>query len=128
MGKKSDNLTIANRIDQIYKEMLDGKVKRDILRYASKWKLSERQIENYIDKANTMLIEDSKTVREAEIARAVSRFNRLYDKAFKEQDYKLCKDIQKDLNALLGLEAEKKIDLTSKGEKFSINIITDAVD
>ena len=52
MAKKSTNIEIDERINTVYKLLLEGNSRTQILQYGSEtWQISERQIEEYIKRA-----------------------------------------------------------------------------
>lgn len=63
-GKKSTDIEIENRIQEVFKLICKGRVRNEILRYASKWDLSDRQVDEYIYRAQERLYELNKTKRE----------------------------------------------------------------
>ena len=58
-GRKANKATVHYRVSQIYQELKLCKSKTDIVRkFTKEWDLTERQIENYITKANKHIRED----------------------------------------------------------------------
>ena len=125
MAKKSEKATVIERTELVFTMQTRGYRRCEIIQYASEngWDIGDRQVDNYILKANEILQAQSETVRERELGRAISNFRELYKKSFEIHDFKACKDIQKEIVSLLGLSEAKKLDHTTDGEKLSINIV-----
>lgn len=103
---KSTSSEIETRIEIVMKMTLQGFRKSDIVRYsAQNWKIKNRQIDNYIIKAKNEIQSIAATRKEEMTYLAVARFEDLYQKAYKNQDWGLCKCIQESINKLLGLNA-----------------------
>ncbi len=104
---KSTNLEIETRIQVVMKMTLQGFAKPDIVRFsAQNWKVKSRQIDNYILKAKNEIQAIAATRKEEMTYLAVARFEDLYQKAYKNQDWARCESIQGNINKLLGLNAD----------------------
>lgn len=121
MAEKSTNVEMEFRINQVIRMLLSGVVKRsDIIRFITEktdWNVQERQIENYIARAKEELKDMMSDELEYQKGLALSRYSDLYAKSLKIQDYANCRQIQKEINIMLGLnEPEKKqIELDHQG-------------
>lgn len=110
---KEDKITQdekERRINLIFQLIITGMNRKDMLHYVAKnekWKVEKRQIDNYIHEAMQLLREMGKVDRDAEFGKAIERLNKLYMARLKIKDHKVCLAIQKELNTLLGLNAEE---------------------
>lgn len=104
-----------SRITEVYKLLIIGLARHDILRYIAEkttWGLAERTVDFLIGKATARFQEHAKTVRDQEIGKAIARMNDLYSRTHRIQDYKTALAAQKELSELLGLYAPKRMELT----------------
>ena len=118
-----DNIT-QKRLDIIIEYVLAGlptrTIKANCRMYDNKnpfeklWDLSDRQIENYIRKANDYFAKESNIKRDLQLGKAIARYNSLYSNSYKLQDYRTCANINEKLCNLLGLN--KLLIEVSKGE------------
>ena len=67
--KKSTNAEINTRVSEIQALQLEGRTRTYILRYGSKWKISDRQIDDYISQAtaitkevNSLSVQDNTSI------------------------------------------------------------------
>lgn len=126
MAIKPTKAEIAQRVSTVYDMLLVGSTRSQIIQYVANktnWDVSNRTIDNYIQRANAKFEEDAKTHRERELGRALARLNMLYQKTLQIQDYQRCLAIQKELNALLGLYEAQKFEIT--GIKAYVSISPD---
>ncbi len=123
-----DNIT-QKRLDIIIEYVLAGLptriIKANCRMYDNKnpddklWDLSDRQIENYIRKANEYFAKQSNIKRDKELGRALARYNSLYSNSYKLQDYRTCANINEKLCNLLGLN-KLLIEVSKNDNKFEI--------
>jgi hypothetical protein len=114
------------RIEDIRNQMLKGMVSRtDILRYITeKYGIKEDQIDKDVAKAKDLIRQSlDNTDRNFLIAQSIERYNILYYKNFKLQDYRECRQIVGDINKLFGLNEPEKLDHSTQGEKIPQIII-----
>lgn len=117
---KSTEAEIEDRVLQILESILEGGNTHEIvLHYASIFKVSERQIYTYIQKANDKFKEYAKTEAKTEIGKALNRMNKLFNKSLQIMDFKTCLAVQKEINVMLGLNAPDKTDITTDGESLN---------
>ena len=113
---KSTNAEIELRVQTVIQMHLQGFSRIDIVRYAAKkWNVASRQTDEYLLKAKEGIKEIASGSKEEQIRTAIARFQDLYQKSYKNQDYKLCQVIQESINKLLGLNAESKLGITVSG-------------
>lgn len=111
---KATDVMAEQRTMEIYHLLLTGNRRAEILQYASEkdWGLTSRQIDTYIGRASAQFKKQSNFKRERERGKAMERLNYLFMKALKVADYRTALAVQKDLSALLGLNAPTKIEVT----------------
>lgn len=108
---KSDNVELNRRINIIAEMLLKGFSKEKIVRYSSEnFNVGERQTETYILKAKETIKQVADKNVEMNIALALGRFNDLYEKSYKIQDYRECRQVQESINKLLGLNEPEKVE------------------
>lgn len=103
-GKKSTDAEYNKRINEVFDLVLRGFNRPDILRYASKWKVSSRTVDTYLSEASKM-IENTFGQRKKEelINDTLAKLSNLYVKNYELEDFKECRGILETRNKLLGL-------------------------
>ena len=116
MPERSTEAEVSQRIEAVFKLLIDGKRPVEIIRFASEngWKVGDRQVENYIARANRLIEDQSATVRSREVGRAITRLTAWLAKAHELGDIKLSLEIQKELNKLLGLYEPTRTEITGQ--------------
>lgn len=112
---KPNKAETEHRITEIYKLLLIGLARHDILRFCAEktqWGLQVRAIEYLIAKATARLQEQAKYIRDIQLGKAIARMDDLYSRTHRIQDYKTALAAQKELNELLGLYAPKRMEFT----------------
>lgn len=121
---RSDSAEVESRIDAILQIMISGLLRsRDILQFIRKDEklnalfgdMPKRTFDGYIAWAKERLVEISQANRENEIALAKSRYEAIIHKALKVQDYRSVIAAQRELSKLLGLEADKNVNVNVTG-------------
>ena len=105
MMSKTTKHIVAERIALVAEMLIDGKDRRSILQFNSEegWCLSERQIDTYIARARQFILSEITRDVEYDYAKAMKRFERLYQKAITSKDYKLALAVNKEVCNLQGL-------------------------
>lgn len=105
---KSTQSTVKQRVRDVLQRILEGSTRAEIVQYYSKkFKVSERQVDNYI-KAGNKLIKESVTKDSVrDYALALARFEQLYNLNFNKNDFKTCVSINKEICQLQGLYTTK---------------------
>ncbi|HEV3436453.1 MAG TPA: hypothetical protein VG122_03780 [Gemmata sp.] len=69
-GKKSDQVTVSQRVEEVLQLRIEGRLFQEIVRYGSAkgWGVSERQIQKYIKKSDDLLVERLDKKRKPHIA------------------------------------------------------------
>jgi len=95
------------RVAKVVELLALGLTRGEIIRYTSektKWDVSTRTIEKYMQKATIEIIAAAKTDRAATIGRAKVRLDMLYKRNMKITDYKAALQVMKREAELLGLD------------------------
>lgn len=104
MKTKSTKSKVRERVAEIVPMLIEARRRVEIVRYGSeKWGVSERQVENYIHKANVYLKERAERDMELSYSKAVHRYEMLYAESLKKKDLKTCVMINEKLSHLQGL-------------------------
>jgi hypothetical protein len=115
MGNKATNAETNKRVNTLYKMLLSGADRAEIIQYGSEnYEIGERAIDDLIAKANEAFEEASKHLREVEFGKALTRLNNLYARSLKVQDFKTALSVQREINALLGLNTPTRLEHTGK--------------
>lgn len=114
MAKKTDDAEVTRRVDQIFHLMVKGKSRLQILQHASEkttWKVSERTVDEYIARAKKLLAKHSEPKKAVELGKAFLRLEYLFDQNLGINDFKAALAVQKEINAMLGLNAPKALEI-----------------
>jgi len=104
--KKATLIESAQRVDTIFDMILQGASRSDVIRYCSEeYGIGERQSEVYMKKARELMQADAEKARSDNFAIAVARYNRLFAKNYKIQDFRECRNVQQALDKLTGVAA-----------------------
>lgn len=119
----------AARIATIYRLLLSGMRRREILQYVAEktdWGLETSSIDKYIREATQEIKEV--TAEEIETARgmAYKRLDTLYYKSLLINDYKTALAVQKEMNELFGLKVIKQEISGNMGVMFIDDVPKDA--
>jgi len=117
--KKSNAHTVNQRINTIAEMLIDGKSKTSIIHYSSdNWNIGKRQTENYISKARELIKGEIVKNIEYDYAKAIKRYENLYNKAIEVEDFRLALTVNKEITNLQGL-SKLKIEHTGNIEFIS---------
>lgn len=108
---KSDTATVALRIEEVLRLRLDGAQFHDVVQFAAEkgWGLKERQVRNYIARADALLVERQDRGRKRIVARHLAQRQALYAKAIRAGDYRTALAVLADEAKLRGLYEEKDL-------------------
>lgn len=111
---KSTSVETEARISKVYEMLISGAKRAEILQYATKkeWGVDDRQVDNYIARAKHAISQQSEVKRNYILGTARARLNLLFYRALNIQDYKTALAVQKEINALEGLNAPQKIEIS----------------
>ncbi len=105
---RADAATVDRRVDHIAEQILRGKTSRTIVQNAAKHKdfrgLSERTIREYIAKAREEIRTRGEFDKTDEFAKALRRFEQIYDLALTKGDLSTARQVVRDLCNLFGIE------------------------
>ena len=100
---KSNDTELAARVNEVYKLLLGGANRQDVLDHATKqeWNVTPRQVDTYIRRAKTALDRESNFRKAVEFGKALNQLNNLYARALKIQDFRTALGVRKELNTVL---------------------------
>lgn len=102
--KKSSKNIITQRVSKVSELLIKGANRDTILQNTSNlWNVSNRQIDSYISKAREVIKQSIIKNLEYDYAKAITRYENLYNKAIEEKDYRLALSINKEITVLQGL-------------------------
>jgi len=111
----ASSVQVDERINAIVDLYLQGVTRlRDIRTYSENenWQVGDRALEKYMTRARKILQKSAEAKRETEIGKAIGRYELLFYKSYKVQDYKVALAAQRALCELLGLNAPAKTAMT----------------
>lgn len=103
--RKADTAEALLRVEAVLRIRLDGAQFHDVVQFASEngWgDLTERQIRNYIRRADDLLVERQEKKRKRIIARRLSQREALFARAVNAADYRTALAILSDMDKLQG--------------------------
>jgi len=117
--RKSTKFEIKQRVTKVAELVMQGLTGAQILQYATEklhWQIKERQIWEYIKRANEMFAEEAQTKTGAEFGKGLRRLNFLFANCLKIQDYKGALAMQREINEMMGFrnKYEVKEEITNK--------------
>lgn len=121
--EKSSKHTVNQRINEVVDMLIEGRNRFKIIQYGSTyWNIGERQIDKYIARARDLIQLDVKKNIEYDYAKAIRRYEELYNKAIENEDYRLALSINKEISTIQGLH---KIQIEHSGDIEFISNIPD---
>jgi hypothetical protein len=110
------------RIDFIIELILAGITQRRFIlqNVIEKYGVAESQVDKDLKKAREILRDALDLERADKLADVLNKYNNLYYKNMKIQDYKECRSVLDSLVKLGGLAEPDKVDHTTGGEKINI--------
>jgi hypothetical protein len=107
--------SVARRVDIVYKLILDGLDRREILSEVAKhhksWKCAPSSVDRYIAKAKQLLSESGERDRDLEWSRTLMRLHDLYRTCRQRNDERTALAVVKEISELCGLKAPLEINL-----------------
>ncbi len=108
---KSTNVEYNRRVNDVYKLLLSGVSRADLIEYATKkWDIKPPTVDLYIAEARKRFEARAEVERQAEFGKALERLEMLFKSTLSDKDYKTALQVQKELSILLGLNAPKKLE------------------
>lgn len=119
--------SIAGRRTQVvYRMLLQGLDRAQIHEAAGKkykWNAAPRTIDGYIAGAKALIVESAEAAdRKFELGRTLARYNDLYARSHAKSDYRGCRQILRNVTALL------KLDELSDDDRDEIRRFLDAIE
>ena len=116
---KSTKAIIAKRVQEVSISLIAGESRFAIVQNGSKkWKITERQVDKYIDRARTTIQKEVIKDLEYDYAKALRRFEDLYRIGMEKENYKLAMSANREI---VKLQSLTKVQLEHSGD---INFIT----
>jgi hypothetical protein len=108
---KATKTEISKRVEEVLRIRLDGAQFHDIVQYAAEkgWGLKDRQVRNYIRRADDLLVERQDRNRKRLIARRVAQREALYARALNAADHRTALAVLTDLDRLRGLYPDRDL-------------------
>jgi hypothetical protein len=106
MGKKkSEAAEVARRVEEVLRIRLDGAQFHDVVQYAAEkgWDLKDRQIRNYVRRADELLVDRMDQGRREVVARHLAQRQSLFARAVNAADYRTALAVLADEAKLRGL-------------------------
>jgi hypothetical protein len=109
--KKAETAEVALRVEEVLRIRLDGAQYHDVVQFAAekKWDLKERQIREYMRRADELLVDRQDKSRKKVIARHLAQRQALYARAVNAADYRTALAILDSDAKLRGLYPEKEL-------------------
>jgi hypothetical protein len=103
--KNATSAEVSLRVEEVLRIRLDGAQFHDVVQYASEkgWGVSDRQIGNYIRRADDLLVERQDKGRRRILARHFAQRSALYARAINAADYRTALTVLQDEAKLRGL-------------------------
>ena len=107
---QADKATVSLRVDEVLRIRIDGAQFHDVVQYAAEkgWNLKERQIREYMRRADALLTERRDKNRRQIIARRLAQRESLYARAVNAADYRTALAILDSADKLRGLFPTEK--------------------
>lgn len=122
-GGRSTKAEVERRVTEVYKMMLAGLRRGEILRLANAkhgWDVSRRQIDAYMARARKLFELDAKVCREAELGKAIARLDGLFAKTQAKQDLRTALMVERERIELLDLRAKQGGDESAVDEFLAL--------
>lgn len=94
------------RVNKVFELLVEGVSETKIIKELAEkegWGVSERQMYNYIKKAQDLFEKEAKVHRSREFGKMLKQLDLLYRQTLKINDFKACRLILKDRKELLGM-------------------------
>ncbi len=114
---KADSSEIEKRVNTVYLMLLQGFQRKSVIQYCAKsiedggFGVGERQADEYLAKAREVIksnISDDTSHKRNEI---LTQYYDLYQKNYKNEDYKECRAVLSEIKAVFGIDAAQKIEV-----------------
>ena len=125
---KSTSAEMDARIAAVYRKLLEGARRRDIMQYNKDagWNVCESMVDRYIALATAEIAEVTELEKQTALGMAYKRLDMLFSEAHHDKDSKTCLAVQRELNELGGLKIIKQEISGNMGIQFVNNVPEDA--
>ena len=125
---KSTSAEMDSRIAAVYRLLLEGARRRDIMQYNKDagWNVCESMVDRYIAIATAEIAEVTELEKQTALGMAYKRLDMLFSEAHRDKDFKTCLAVQRELNELGGLKIEKHEVTGNMGIQFVDDVPKDA--
>jgi len=116
---KADSTEFKNRVNTIYAMLLQGYQRKQIVQFASKkYEVSDRQVDTYLSEARKVMSDEQDVEIGLKRSEVLCQLYDLYNKNFKSEDYRECRNVLTQIAGILGVNAPIK----SETEITAVNI------
>jgi gas vesicle protein len=121
---KANELEYEQRMERAFELMLYEKKSYDEFKkqFAQEYDVTTRQAENVWKDVRNRLKERYSQNQEEILTEQLNRLYDLLNRCRLQGNRRIESEVLRDITKILGMEAPKKVDLTSNGETISINI------
>lgn len=121
---KATVMEYEERMTRVFEAMLYQKLSYNEFKeqISKEFGITQRQAENLWAEARKRLKERYSQEQEEILQEQLNRYHDLLMRSRESGNRRVEREVLADMNKLYGLEAPKKVDLTSNGEPISINI------
>jgi gas vesicle protein len=121
---KANELEYEQRMERAFELMLYEKKSYDEFKkqFAQEYDITTRQAENVWKDVRNRLKERYSQNQEEILTEQLNRLYDLLNRCRLQGNRRIESEVLRDITKILGMEAPKKVDLTSNGETISINI------
>jgi gas vesicle protein len=121
---KANELEYEQRMERAFEMMLYEKKSYDEFKkqFAQEFEVTTRQAENVWKDVRNRLKERYSQNQEEILTEQLNRLYDLLNRCRLQGNRRIESEVLRDITKILGMEAPKKVDLTSNGETISINI------
>jgi gas vesicle protein len=121
---KANELEYEQRMERAFELMLYEKKSYDEFKkqFAQEFEVTTRQAENVWKDVRNRLKERYSQNQEEILTEQLNRLYDLLNRCRLQGNRRIESEVLRDITKILGMEAPKKVDLTSNGETISINI------
>lgn len=119
-ASRADQVLVLKRVEQAYGSLLDGNsVNIVVSALMEEHKVSQAQAYKYVKDAMARIYEKTDKNFENIYDRHYKRLERLYARCMQTKDLRAARQVLKDMADLFGLDAPKRTDITTGGEKLA---------
>ena len=126
-GRKTNEIEAAERFQTAFEYIVYQRLSYTEFKeqFSKEMKITQRQAEVIYKQVKDTLKERFMNERDEILETQITRYQDLLIRARDSGNRRIEREVLADLNKLYGIESPTKVDLTSNGEPFAINIILD---